>query len=86
MVGCSPKVPVVDCVEGNRSGKSGGSCLPKSLGSDKYGGELLPTIISFRELVESFNKKSGALISDTRKMLGDLSASINKSDARPPRR
>lgn len=58
----------------------------KALGSDKYGGELLPTIISFRELVESFNKKSGALISDTRKMLGDLSASINKSDPRPPRR
>jgi phospholipid/cholesterol/gamma-HCH transport system substrate-binding protein len=43
-------------------------------------------VISFRELVESFNKKSGALISDTRKMLGDLSASINKSDPRPPRR
>ena len=59
----------------------------KSLGSDKYGGELLPTIISFRELVESFNKKSGALISDTRKMLGDLSASINKSEPRTaPRR
>jgi len=57
----------------------------KSLGSDKYGGELLPTIISFRELVESFNKKSGALISDTRKMLGDLSASISKSNP-PPRR
>jgi phospholipid/cholesterol/gamma-HCH transport system substrate-binding protein len=55
----------------------------KNLGSDKYGGELLPTIVSFRELVESFNKKSGTLISDTRKMLGDLSASINKSD--PPR-
>ncbi len=58
----------------------------KGLGSDKYDGELLPTIISFRELVESFNKKSGALISDTRKMLGDLSASINKSNPRPPRR
>jgi phospholipid/cholesterol/gamma-HCH transport system substrate-binding protein len=58
----------------------------KSLGSDKYDGELLPTVISMRELVESFNKKSGALISETRKMLGDLSASINKSDPRPPRR
>ena len=58
----------------------------KSLGSDKYGGELLPTIMSFRELVESFNKKSGALISDTRKMLGDFSASINKSNPPPPRR
>ena len=60
--------------------------LLKSLGSDKYGGELLPTIISLRELIESFDKKSGALIADTRKMLGDLSASINKSDPRPPAR
>jgi phospholipid/cholesterol/gamma-HCH transport system substrate-binding protein len=58
----------------------------KDLGSDKYGGELLPTIISFRELVESLNKKSGTLISDTRKMLGDLSASISKSNPPPPRR
>ena len=58
----------------------------KSLGSDKYGGDLLPTIISLHELIESFDKKSGALIADTRKMIGDLSASINKSDPRPPRR
>ena len=58
----------------------------KSLGSDKYDGDLLPTVISLRELVESFNKKSGALIADTRKMLGDLSASINQSAPRPPRR
>ena len=30
-----------------------------SLGSDKYGGDLLPTVISLRELIESFDKKSG---------------------------
>src|SRR5262249_44672836 len=41
----------------------------KNLGSDKYGGELLPPILSFPELVESFYKKSRALISDTPKML-----------------
>jgi phospholipid/cholesterol/gamma-HCH transport system substrate-binding protein len=58
----------------------------KTLGSDKYGGELLPTVISFRELVESFNKKSATLISDTRKMINDLSASISKSNPPPPRR
>ncbi len=58
----------------------------KNLGSDKYGGELLPTMISFRELVESFNKKSATLITDTRKMLGDLSATISKSYPPPPRR
>ena len=47
--------------------------------SDKYGGELLPTVISLRELIESFDKKSGSVITDTRKMLGDLSQSINTS-------
>jgi len=51
----------------------------KSLGSDKYGGALLPTIVSMRELIESFDKKSGTLLADTRKMLNDLSSSINKS-------
>ena len=44
------------------------------LASDKYGGELLPTVISMRELIESFDKKSGPLIAETRKMLGDVSA------------
>src|ERR1044072_9511522 len=49
------------------------------LASDKYGGELLPTVISMRELIESFDKKSGAVIADTRKMFGELSQSINAS-------
>jgi phospholipid/cholesterol/gamma-HCH transport system substrate-binding protein len=49
-----------------------------SLGSDKYGGELLPTVISLRELIESFDKRSGVLMSDTRRMLGDISQSLNK--------
>jgi phospholipid/cholesterol/gamma-HCH transport system substrate-binding protein len=49
------------------------------LGSDKYDGELLPTVISMRELIESFDKKSGQLIAETRKMLGDVSASVNKA-------
>jgi phospholipid/cholesterol/gamma-HCH transport system substrate-binding protein len=52
----------------------------KNLGSDKYGGELLPTVISLRELIESFDKKSGALMADTRKMLGDISQSVTKAD------
>ena len=51
-----------------------------SLASDKSGGELLPTVISIRELIESFNKRSGALMSDGRRMLGDISQSINKAD------
>jgi phospholipid/cholesterol/gamma-HCH transport system substrate-binding protein len=58
-----------------------------SLASDKSGGELLPTVISMRELVESFNKRSGAFMSEGRRMLGDLSQSLNKGAAKPgPRR
>jgi phospholipid/cholesterol/gamma-HCH transport system substrate-binding protein len=52
----------------------------KGLGSDKYGGELLPTIVSLRELIESFDKKSGSLMADTRRMLGEISQSVNKAD------
>jgi phospholipid/cholesterol/gamma-HCH transport system substrate-binding protein len=51
----------------------------KKLGSDKYGGDLLPTIVSMRELIEGFDKKTDAMLTDTRKMLNDLSATINKS-------
>ena len=36
-------------------------------------------MISLRELIESFDKKSGAVIADTRKMFGELSQSINTS-------
>jgi phospholipid/cholesterol/gamma-HCH transport system substrate-binding protein len=50
-----------------------------SLGSDKYGGDLLPTVISLRELIEGFDKKSGQLIAETRKMLGEVSQSVNKA-------
>ena len=60
----------------------------KSLGSDKYGGELLPTVISLRELVESFDKKTDGFINDGRKMLNDLSQSIRQSrfNTTPPAR
>jgi phospholipid/cholesterol/gamma-HCH transport system substrate-binding protein len=51
----------------------------KKLGSDKYGGDLLPSIVSLRELIESFDKKSDAFLTDGRKMLNELSQSINKS-------
>jgi len=57
------------------------------LGSDKFGGDLLPTVISMRELIESFDKRSDKLIADTRRMINDLSQSITKSDQkRGPRR
>lgn len=51
-----------------------------SLGSAKYGGDLLPTVISLRELIESFDKRSATLMSDTRRMLNDVSQSITKAD------
>jgi phospholipid/cholesterol/gamma-HCH transport system substrate-binding protein len=40
-----------------------------------------------RELIESFDKKSGQVLADARKMLGEVSASINNTKpAAPPRR
>jgi phospholipid/cholesterol/gamma-HCH transport system substrate-binding protein len=58
-----------------------------NLGADKYGGELLPTVISLRELIESFDKKSDTALNDARKMLNELSQSINRSKfAAPPAR
>jgi phospholipid/cholesterol/gamma-HCH transport system substrate-binding protein len=67
-------------VDAAEAGMTKTEAFLKGLGSSKYGGELLPTIVSLRELIESFDKKSGALMADTRKMLGDVSASINKAD------
>jgi phospholipid/cholesterol/gamma-HCH transport system substrate-binding protein len=52
--------------------------LLSSVGSVDFG-ELLPTVQSIRELVQSFNKKSAAVMADSRKMLGDVSASMNKT-------
>ena len=40
--------------------------------------ELLPTVQSIRELAQSFNKKPTAFLADSRRMLGDISASVNK--------
>jgi phospholipid/cholesterol/gamma-HCH transport system substrate-binding protein len=44
--------------------------------------ELLPTVQSIRELAQSFNKKSAAFLADGRRMLGDISASVNKADVK----
>ena len=42
-------------------------------------GDLLPTVQSIRELAQSFNKKSAAVMADSRKMLSEVSASMNKT-------
>jgi phospholipid/cholesterol/gamma-HCH transport system substrate-binding protein len=47
--------------------------------------ELLPTVQSIRELAQSFNKKSAAAMADSRKMLGEISASVNKKLGGPRR-
>ena len=47
--------------------------------------ELLPGVKSIRELAESFNKKSGTFMADGRRMLGDISASVNKKLGGPRR-
>ncbi|MEN3348479.1 MAG: phospholipid/cholesterol/gamma-HCH transport system substrate-binding protein [Bradyrhizobium sp.] len=54
----------------------------KTLGSDKYGGELLPTVISLRELIQSFDKRSGVFITETRRTLSDVSQSVNNFNAK----
>jgi len=58
--------------------------LLTSVGSVDFG-ELLPTVQSMRELVQSFNKKSATLMADGRKMLGEISASVNKKLGGPRR-
>ena len=54
-----------------------------NVGSDKYGGDLLPTVISLRELVQSFDKRTAVALNDARRTLQELSATINKSDPKP---
>jgi phospholipid/cholesterol/gamma-HCH transport system substrate-binding protein len=49
------------------------------------GGELFQTVKSIRELAEDFDKRSGALMSDGRKTLGDISRAVNNLDKNPTR-
>jgi phospholipid/cholesterol/gamma-HCH transport system substrate-binding protein len=58
--------------------------LLSSVGSVDFG-ELLPTVQSVRELAQSFNKKSAAAMADSRKMLSEISASVNKKLGGPRR-
>ncbi len=58
--------------------------LLTSVGSVDFG-ELLPAVQSMRELVHSFNKKSAVFMADGRRMLGDISASVNRKLGGPRR-
>jgi len=49
------------------------------------GGELNLMVKSIRELAEDFDKRSGALIADGRRTLGDISRTVNNFDRNPTR-
>lgn len=56
-----------------------------AIAGGKKGGELLDTVKSIRELAEDFNKRSGALMADGRRTLGDISRAVNNLDRNPTR-
>jgi phospholipid/cholesterol/gamma-HCH transport system substrate-binding protein len=55
------------------------------LAGGKDGGELFQTVKSIRELAEDFDKRSGALMVDGRRTLGDISRAVNNLDRNPTR-
>ena len=56
-----------------------------TLAGGKEGGELFLAVKSIRELAEDFDKRSGALMSDGRRTLGDISRAVNNLDRNPTR-
>ena len=56
-----------------------------TLAGGKEGGELFQAVKSIRELAEDFDKRSGALMSDGRRTLGDISRAVNNFDRNPSR-
>lgn len=55
------------------------------LAGGKHGGVLLQAVTSIRELAENFDKRSGALMADGRRTLGDISQAVNNLDKNPTR-
>src|SRR6201991_1766697 len=55
------------------------------LAGGKDGGELFLTVQSIRELAEDFDKRSGLLMSDGRRTLGDIRCAGNNLDKNPTR-
>jgi phospholipid/cholesterol/gamma-HCH transport system substrate-binding protein len=56
-----------------------------TLAGGREGGELFQAVKSIRELAEDFDKRSGALMSDGRRTLGDISRAVNNLDRNPTR-
>ena len=55
------------------------------LAGGRHGGELLQAVTSIRELAENFDKRSGALMADGRRTLGDVSQAVNNLNRNPTR-
>lgn len=55
------------------------------LAGGKDGGELFQAVKSIRELAEDFDKRSGLLMADGRRTLGDISRAVNNLDKNPTR-
>jgi phospholipid/cholesterol/gamma-HCH transport system substrate-binding protein len=55
------------------------------LAGGKEGGELYQAVKSIRELAENFDKRSGALMTDGRRTLADISRAVNNFDRNPTR-
>jgi phospholipid/cholesterol/gamma-HCH transport system substrate-binding protein len=56
-----------------------------ALAGGKDGGELTAAVKSFHELTENLDKRSGALMLDGRRTLGDISRAVNNLDRNPTR-
>jgi phospholipid/cholesterol/gamma-HCH transport system substrate-binding protein len=56
-----------------------------AIAGGKGGGELLQAVKSIRDLADDFNKRSGALMVDGRRTLGDISRAVNNLDRNPTR-
>jgi phospholipid/cholesterol/gamma-HCH transport system substrate-binding protein len=56
-----------------------------TLAGGKDGGELFQAVKSIRELADDFDKRSGALMTDGRRTLGDISRAVNNFDRNPSR-
>jgi phospholipid/cholesterol/gamma-HCH transport system substrate-binding protein len=56
-----------------------------SIAGGNGGGELSAMVKSIKDLAEDFDKRSGALMSDGRRTLGDISRAVNNFDRNPSR-
>src|SRR5579864_2735945 len=56
-----------------------------TLAGGKDGGELFLAVKSIRELADDFDKRSGALMTDGRRTLADISRAVNNLDRNPTR-